>query len=123
MATLPSPAHPHVTSAGSNRWGRSACFGSTRTLNPNWPLAWHGTLPLNTTDFALPLPEAVGHATREAAWASFLEGERGMLRAGLAADVVVLDRNPFALGPASLLPARVLRTIVGGRTVATASPA
>ena len=81
------------------------------------------TVPPHRPDFALPLPEAVGHATREAAWASFLEGERGMLRAGLAADVVVLDRNPFALGPASLLPARVLRTIVGGRTVATASPA
>lgn len=45
-----------------------------------------------------------------------LDGERGM-RAGLAADLVILDRDPLADGPNSLLQARVLRTIIGGRTV------
>jgi predicted amidohydrolase YtcJ len=40
-----------------------------------------------------------------------------MLRAGLAADLVILDRDPLADGPNSLLQARVLRTIIGGRTV------
>ena len=48
-------------------------------------------------DFALPLAESIGHATRHAAWASHMEGQRGMLRAGLAADLVILDSNPLAL--------------------------
>jgi len=26
---------PHVTRAGSNEWGKFACFGRTRTVNPN----------------------------------------------------------------------------------------
>lgn len=75
------------------------------------------TLTPHRPDFALPLADAIGHATRDAAWASHLEGERGMLRAGLAADLVILDRDPLADGPNSLLQARVLRTIIGGRTV------
>ena len=40
-----------------------------------------------------------------------------MLRAGLAADVVVLDRNPFELGPDSLLQTRVVTTVVAGDLV------
>jgi predicted amidohydrolase YtcJ len=73
------------------------------------------SLPAYLPSFALPLDEAVAHATRDAAWASFLEDERGMLRAGLAADLVVLDRDPFADGPHSLLESHVLCTIVDGR--------
>jgi predicted amidohydrolase YtcJ len=73
------------------------------------------TLPAYVPSFALPLDEAVGHATRDAAWASFLELERGVLRAGLAADLVLLDRDPFAEGPESMLSIRVQCTVVGGQ--------
>ena len=75
------------------------------------------TLPAYIPAFALDLAEAVGHATRDSAWASFLEHERGMLRAGLAADIVVLDRDPFAAGPDELMHTRVTHTIVAGRPV------
>ena len=68
-------------------------------------------------DFALPLADAIVHGTRDAAWASFEEDRRGMLRVGLAADLVVLDCNPLHDGPAALLDARVVRTIVAGTTV------
>ena len=68
-------------------------------------------------DFALPLEEAVGHATRDSAWACFEEDRRGVLRKGLAADFVVLDRDPFREGPDSLLAAKVTRTVVAGVTV------
>lgn len=68
-------------------------------------------------DFALPLADAVRHGTGDAAWASFAEGRVGMLRAGLAADLIVLDIDPFAAEPESLLQARVLRTVCNGRTV------
>ncbi|MGV7813212.1 hypothetical protein PJN13_29170 [Mycobacterium kansasii] len=40
------------------------------------------------------------------------------MRAGLAADFVVLDADPFAAGPDALLTANIARTVVGGRTVA-----
>jgi predicted amidohydrolase YtcJ len=68
-------------------------------------------------DFALPLADAVRHGTGDAAWASFAEGRVGVLRAGLAADLIVLDLDPFAAEPESLLQARVMRTVCGGRTV------
>ncbi|ANJ25818.1 amidohydrolase [Agromyces aureus] len=72
--------------------------------------------------FALPLAEAIGHATRDAA-ASCGDGDaRGRLAVGLAADFAVLDVDPFAEGEASLLTARVIRTVVAGATVFEAEP-
>ncbi|WP_407358084.1 amidohydrolase [Microbacterium sp. LTA6] len=66
--------------------------------------------------FALPLAAAIGHATRDAA-ASVGDGDwRGRIAPGFAADVIVLDTDPFTEGLASLLDARVIQTIVAGRT-------
>jgi hypothetical protein len=66
--------------------------------------------------FALPLAAAIGHATRDAA-ASVGDGDwRGRIAPGFAADLIVLDTDPFTAGPASLLDARVIQTIVAGRT-------
>ncbi|WP_341945141.1 amidohydrolase [Microbacterium sp. LWH11-1.2] len=66
--------------------------------------------------YALPLAAAIGHATRDAA-ASVGDGDwRGRIVPGFAADVIVLDTDPFVDGPASLLDARVIETIVAGRS-------
>ncbi|PVE91602.1 amidohydrolase [Microbacterium sp. TPD7012] len=66
--------------------------------------------------YALPLAAAIGHATRDAA-ASVGDGDwRGRIAPGFAADVIVLDTDPFVDGPASLLDARVIETIVAGRS-------
>jgi predicted amidohydrolase YtcJ len=73
-------------------------------------------LPPNQPRYALPLADAVRHATRDAAWACRAD-DRGRLEAGLLADLVVLDRDPFADGPQALLDAQILRTVVGGRQV------
>ncbi|MFF2271910.1 amidohydrolase [Agromyces sp. NPDC058136] len=67
--------------------------------------------------YALPLGDAVGHATRDAAASIREEHLRGRLADGLAADFAVLDADPFTGGDAVLLEARVIRTVVGGRTV------
>ena len=75
------------------------------------------TLPAYIPSFALDLAAAVGHATRDSAWASFLEDERGVLRPGLAADLVVLDRDPFVDGDDAILHTRVVCTMVAGRVV------
>lgn len=67
--------------------------------------------------YALPLAQALGHATRDAA-ASVGDGAtRGRLEAGLSADFAIVDVDPFSAGPESLLTARVMRTVVAGRTV------
>lgn len=74
-------------------------------------------LPAYLPEQALELAAAIRHATAVPAWASRMEAERGMLREGLAADVVVLDRDPIAGGPESLLSARVQQTFAAGAVV------
>ena len=78
--------------------------------------ALDGSFPPNHPEHAVPLADAVRHATRDAAYSCREEGRRGRLAPGLAADFAVVDRDPFTSGEASLLEARVLRTVVGGRT-------
>jgi predicted amidohydrolase YtcJ len=61
--------------------------------------------------------EAVRGYTASGAFAEFAEGEKGTLEKGKLADIVVLDRDIFAL-PAERIPeAKVKLTIVGGRVV------
>jgi hypothetical protein len=56
------------------------------------------------------------------AWAEGEEADKGMLRAGMLADFVVLDRDLFDIPPTRIKDARVLLTAVGGRIVYAASP-
>lgn len=49
------------------------------------------------------------------AYAAFEENEKGSLRAGKKADIVVLSKNLLKCSDAEILEARVLRTIVGGQ--------
>jgi predicted amidohydrolase YtcJ len=51
------------------------------------------------------------------AWASGQEGELGSLTPGKLADFVVLDADPFQVVPSRLKDIRVMRTVIGGRTV------
>ena len=48
------------------------------------------------------------------AWAAGEEDEKGTLEPGKLADLVVLDRDPFAVDPAELKNLEVLLTVVGG---------
>ncbi|HEX5859960.1 MAG TPA: amidohydrolase [Microbacterium sp.] len=73
------------------------------------------SVPARHPQYALPLERAIGHATRDAA-ASIGDGEwRGRIAPGFAADVIMLDVDPFTDGSASLLEARVVQTVVAGR--------
>jgi predicted amidohydrolase YtcJ len=63
------------------------------------------------------------HATCVApAWLSHDERARGTLVPGRLADLVVLDRDPFALEAAELPEVRVVATMVGGRWVHNPPP-
>ena len=58
--------------------------------------------------------EALAGFTTGAAWASFSEDHRGMLKAGFDADFVVLPVDPVTDAPKSLLDAKVQVTVVDG---------
>jgi hypothetical protein len=55
--------------------------------------------------------------TREAAYFSFEEKERGTLKEGKWADLVVLDRDPMLLRPEAIPKCQVKMTMVGGKIV------
>ena len=63
------------------------------------------------------LPEMLAAYTIGSAFAARLERETGSLEVGKLADVIVLDRNLFELAPTEIHKARVLLTLLGGRTV------
>ncbi|WP_350348383.1 amidohydrolase [Agromyces sp. G08B096] len=114
---------PEMTDAGA-----PLVFGTDSPTSPYAPLpnmfvaatrrsALDPALPPNVPAYALPLVSAVEHATRDAAWACGAEESYGRIAAGLHADFIVLDRDVFGSAPDELLGARVIRTVVGGRTV------
>jgi predicted amidohydrolase YtcJ len=79
--------------------------------------ALDGSYPANHPEYAIPLADAIAHATRDAAASCREEHERGRIAPGLAADFAVLDRDPFTEGAEVLLEARVVRTVVAGHPV------
>ena len=65
----------------------------------------------------LDLGAAIAAHTIGAAYASFLDRETGSIEPGKLADLVVLDRDLFALPPAAYPQARVLLTLSEGAVV------
>jgi predicted amidohydrolase YtcJ len=55
--------------------------------------------------------------TQGSAYAEFAEAWKGKLAPGYVADFVVLDRDLTSVAPNEILGTRVLRTVVGGKTV------
>jgi hypothetical protein len=81
-----------------------------RTLDGRHPGGW-------VPDQKITVGEALRAYTYGNAWAMFMEQKWGALAAGRYADVVVLDRDLFAVRPDSLDKVKVWYTIVGGRIV------
>ncbi len=65
----------------------------------------------------LTVGESLVAYTKNPAYASFSEGFRGALSPGYAADMVVLDGDPYESNVESLRKIRVLRTIIAGKVV------
>jgi predicted amidohydrolase YtcJ len=65
----------------------------------------------------LTMDQAIAAYTTGAAFAEFEEKEKGKLVPGMLADFVVLDRDVTAASPEKVLATKVLRTVVGGKTV------
>ena len=65
----------------------------------------------------LNIDQAIAAYTTGAAYAEFAEHEKGVLAPGMLADFVVLDRDITKVDPPEILKTKVLRTVVGGKTV------
>ena len=63
------------------------------------------------------LPEALAAFTINAAYANRLEKQAGSIEVGKLADLVVLDRNLFAIPPTQIAKVRVLVTLFEGKEV------
>jgi predicted amidohydrolase YtcJ len=65
----------------------------------------------------LTMDQAIAAYTTGSAFAEFEEKEKGKLAPGMLADFVELDRDVTAASPEKVLATRVLRTVVGGKTM------
>ena len=63
------------------------------------------------------LETALRGYTSSAAYAEFEEHRKGMLKPGYLADVLVLDRDPFAIPKPQLHTLRVKLTVAAGKVV------
>ena len=61
--------------------------------------------------------QAISAYTAGAAFAEFAEKQKGKLEPGMLADFIVLDRDISAVPPPKILDTKVLRTVLGGKTV------
>lgn len=70
----------------------------------------------------LTMDQAISAYTTGSAFAEFEEAEKGKLVPGMLADFVVLDRDVTASSSEKILATKVLRTVVGGKTVYELKP-
>ncbi len=66
--------------------------------------------------------QAIAAYTTGAAFAEFAEKQKGKLEPGMLADFVVLDQDITAALPPKIVTTKVLRTVVGGKTVYSIEP-
>ena len=108
--------------------GASLAFGSDWFVAPADPIAGiHAAVTRQTLDGKNPdgwVPEekisveqALRAYTADAAHASFEEDSKGMIRPGMLADLVLLDRDITSIAPDAIQQTQVVMTIVGGSVV------
>lgn len=91
-------------------------LGSDGPLNPFLNIMFAITNPANPSQ-ALTLEQALTAYTAGSAAAAFAESERGVLKAGMLADMALLSQDIFRVPPADLPKTTSLLTIVDGRIV------
>lgn len=109
--------------------GAKVAFGSDWFVAPPTPLEGiYAAVTRRTLDGAhdpdgwvpgerITVEQALRAYTATAAYAGFDEGQRGVLKAGMLADLVMIDRDLTRIPAAEIRDARVLLTMVGGTVV------
>ncbi|MCD6116374.1 amidohydrolase [bacterium] len=108
--------------------GANVAFGTDWPIAPLNPLVsiYAAVTRMDTTgypaggwfpDQRLTVKEALLNYTRTSAYAEFCEKEKGVLKKGMLADIVVLDKNILKVFPEDILKTKVVYTIVGGKIV------
>jgi predicted amidohydrolase YtcJ len=99
--------------------GGIATTGADLPIHPHAPFSWLSLLTRNVFDRSqdLSVEEALQLAITNGVIAGGEEHERGSLEVGKIADVIIVDRSPFACPVEEMPDIRVLRTFVSGRTV------
>lgn len=108
--------------------GGKLAFGSDWYVAPVDPLLgiW-AAVTRETLDGANPdgwypeqkitVDEALAAYTKGNAYATFAEADRGMIKAGMLADLVMIDRDLRAIDPDQIRNAAIQATVVGGKVV------
>ena len=110
--------------------GAKVAFGSDWSVAPATPVdGIYAAVTRQTLDGANPngwvptekitVEQALHAYTTVAAYSSFEEDLKGMLKPGMLADMVLIDRDLTAIEPDSIRDAEILTTIVGGKVVFT----
>jgi predicted amidohydrolase YtcJ len=109
--------------------GAKVAFGSDWFVAPPTPLEGiYAAVTRRTLDGAhdpdgwvpgerITVEQALRAYTATAAYAGFDEGQRGVLKAGMLADLVMLDRDLTRIPAPEIREAKVLLTMVGGKVV------
>ena len=106
--------------------GVTLAFGSDHPFGPVSPFLGLYTATTRTSedgkheyypDQKISMDQAIAAYTTGSAFAEFAEKEKGLIAPGMLADFIVLDRDMTAVVPQKLLQTKVLRTVVGGKTV------
>jgi predicted amidohydrolase YtcJ len=120
---------------GKRRWGKSFAWrdiknaGAHLVLGSDWTVApfdpmihLHAALNrrkwgANDPDQRLTLEEAILGYTCDAAYAEFKENEKGQIKEGYLADLVLFSHDLFAMNPEDILTAKAAMTLVDGKIV------
>ena len=73
------------------------------------------------TEYSITVEEAVKMYTINAAYQEFADEKRGSIECGKFADFTIIDRNIFEIPPEEITDIKVIRTVVGGKTVYNAN--
>ncbi len=95
--------------------GGRVAGGSDSFVTPMDPLLGiHSAVNHPNPKEKITVPKAIDLFTRTAAYATFDEKEKGMIRPGYLGDLVVLAEDPRTVNPEAIKDIKVLMTVVGG---------